>query len=349
MRVGLIGTGAIANLHARAYKNIGFTVRVCTDINAEAGRRFAAANGAEFVERYEDVCGHPDVDFVDVCTLPNFRLEPVELCVRHHKHIQVQKPIATTLAIARAMVATAARGGIILGVVSQHRFDESSRFLEKAIRDGRLGKLLQCDAYIKWHRSDEYYSRPVKGSWATEGGGALINQAIHQVDVLRWLAGPVRELFGAWQIAAVHRIESEDIVNAVLQYENGASGVIQAGTAFWPGYPERMEFHGTKGSAIVTGDRLTTWDVRDDAGEAAPVAGAGASGSSDPMAISLDPFERQFRDFGEAIASGRRPAVSGEDGVAALEIVDAIYRSCRTGQTTTPGQETTSGVVLPKS
>src|SRR6478752_10858284 len=100
MRVGLIGTGAIANLHARAYSNIGFTLRVCTDINPEAGRRFAAATGAEFVERYEDVCSHPDVDFVDVCTFPNFRLEPVTLCAQHGKHIQVQKPIATTIEIA---------------------------------------------------------------------------------------------------------------------------------------------------------------------------------------------------------------------------------------------------------
>jgi predicted dehydrogenase len=335
MKVGLIGTGAIANLHARAYKNIGFTLRACTDINPEAGRRFAAATGAEFVERYEDVCRHPDVDFVDVCTFPNFRLEPVELCAKHGKHVQVQKPIATTLDIAREMVSAAARGRILLSVVSQHRFDESSRFLEGAIRGGRLGKLLQCDAYVKWYRSDEYYSRPVKGSWATEGGGALINQAIHQVDVLRWLAGPVRELFGTWQIAAAHKIESEDIVNAVLQYENGASGIIQASTAFWPGYSERMEFHGTKGTAIVTGDRLTTWDVKDDEGDPAPVAAAGASGSSDPMAISLDPFERQFRDFGDAIATGRPPAVSGQEGCAALEIVESIYRSCRTGEKVT--------------
>jgi len=327
MKVGLIGTGAIAELHARAYKNIGFTLRVCTNRHADKGRGFAARHGAEFVETVAGVCSHPEVDFVDVCTLPDVRLEPVRLAASHRKHVQVQKPIATTLAIAREMIDVAARAGVLLHVVSQHRFDESSRFLHAAIAAGRLGRLLQCDAYVKWYRTDEYYARPGKGTWEVEGGGALINQAIHQVDILRWLAGPVSAVSAFWQIGAAHRIESEDVVSAVLRYANGATGVIQASTAFWPGYPERIEIHGTSGTAIVTGDRLTGWDVRDDEGEPAPVSSAVASGASDPMAISLDSFERQFRDFGEAIATGRQPLVPGEAGYQALEIVDAIYRS----------------------
>jgi len=185
---------------------------------------------------------------------------------------------------------------------------------------------------VKWYRSAEYYSRPIKGSWKTEGGGALINQAIHQVDLLRWLAGPVAEVAATWQLGARHRIESEDVVSAVLRYAGGATGVIQAATAFWPGYPERVELHGTRGTAVITGDRLTTWDVENDSGEPAPVAREVASGASDPMAISDTPFERQFRDFADAIAHGRRPAVSGEEGYQALEVVDAVYRACRSGQ-----------------
>ena len=122
------------------------------------------------------------------------------------------------------------------------------------------------------------------------------------------------------------------MVNAVLRYASGATGVIQASTAFWPGYPERMEFHGAKGTAVITGDKLTAWDVENDSGEPRPVARQVASGASDPMAISLEPFERQFLDFADAIAQGRQPLVSGEEGYQALEIVDAIYRSCRTGQ-----------------
>jgi UDP-N-acetyl-2-amino-2-deoxyglucuronate dehydrogenase len=332
LRVGIIGTGAIANLHARAYKNIGYQVRVCNDVSPEAGKRFADAHGTEFVARYEDVCRHPEVDFVDVCTFPDFRLQPLTLCAESGKHIQVQKPMAIEPKAAREMIAIARRAGIVLGVVSQHRFDECSRFLIEASPAGRLGKLLQCDAYVKWWRSDEYYSRPIKGSWATEGGGALINQAIHQVDLLRWLAGPVSDLFATWQLSAAHRIESEDIVNALIRFSNGATGVIQASTAYWPGYSERVELHGTKGTAVITGDKLTTWDVKDDAGPPAPLASTVKSGSSDPMAISLEPFERQFRDFGDAITSKRAPLVSGEEGLHALEIVDAIYRSCRTGE-----------------
>src|ERR1022692_289215 len=332
MRVGMIGTGAISNLHARAYRNIGYQLTVCTDIFEESGRRFAAQHGAQFVSTYEEVCRHPDVDYVDVCTFPDFRLEPIEICAETKKHVQVQKPISTNLATARRMIDTAREGGILLGVVSQHRFDDASRFLSRAIAQGRLGRLLQCDCYVKWYRAPAYYSRPIKGSWSTEGGGALINQAIHQIDILRWIAGPVQELSGVWQLGALHQIESEDVVNAVVRYASGATGVIQASTAFWPGYTERTEFHGTKGTAVISGDKLTTWDVEDDTGEPPPLAQDAASGSSDPMAISLEPFERQFLDFGEAIRTGREPLVSGEDGYQALEIVDAIYRSCRTGE-----------------
>ncbi|MGB9604306.1 MAG: Gfo/Idh/MocA family protein, partial [Bryobacteraceae bacterium] len=227
LRVGIIGTGAISHKHAQAYANIGYKVTVCTDINEQAGRQFAQRYGAQFLPSYEDVCRHPEVDFVDVCTFPDFRLQPLKICAQTGKHIQVQKPISTNLETAREMIETARRAGIQLGVVSQHRFDDSSQFLYKAIRAGRLGKILQADAYVKWYRTPEYYSRPIKGSWAVEGGGALINQAIHQVDVLRWLIGGVKELFGYWQLGALHKIESEDVVCAVLRYENGATGVIQ--------------------------------------------------------------------------------------------------------------------------
>jgi predicted dehydrogenase len=186
---------------------------------------------------------------------------------------------------------------------------------------------------VKWFRSDEYYARPIKGSWQTEGGGALINQAIHQVDILLHLIGPVAKVNGMWQLGARHKIESEDVVNAQFLYQSGATGVLQASTAFWPGYTERIEIHGTKGSAILSGDRLTAWDVLDDdvanAADPAPLAQPVASGSSDPMAISVTTFERQFSDFAETIHSGREPLSNGEDGYRALEFVLAVYRSCR--------------------
>ena len=261
--------------------------------------------------------------------LPGFRLPAVELSAKSKKHVIVEKPIATNLETARRMMEAAHSAGIQLGVVSQHRFDDSTQFLKQAIADGRLGKIIQADAYVKWYRSAEYYSRPIKGSWAGEGGGALINQAIHQLDVLLYLMGPLDRVSAAWQLGAAHPIESEDVVNALLTYASGATGVLQASTALWPGYPERIEIHGIKGSAIVTGDKLTRWDVQDDTGDPAPIDHAMASGASDPMAISTLTLERQFLEFGDACASGRAPLVSAVDGYRALQAVISVYDSCR--------------------
>lgn len=332
LRVGIIGTGAISHKHAQAYANIGYKITVCTDISREAGERFAAQYGCRFVPTYEELCSHPEVDFVDVCTFPDFRLQPLEIAAKHGKSVQVQKPISTNLETARKMIEVARAAGVVLGVVSQHRFDDSTIFVKRAIAAGRLGRILQADAYVKWWRSEAYYSRPIKGSWAVEGGGALINQAVHQVDVLNYLTGGVHEVFGYWQLGARHKIESEDVICAVMKYTNGATGVIQSSTAFWPGYPERIEIHGTKGTCVFTGDKLTTWDVENDQGEPAPVEMQVMSGASDPMAIPLTPFERQFLDFGNAVKNRTQPLVSGEEGLKALEIVLGIYESCRSGR-----------------
>ena len=333
MNVAIVGTGAIAARHAQAYRNIGYRVTACTDRTPERGAPFAAHWGAEFVETPEELARRADVDFLDVCTFPAYRLAAVELGAHYGKHVLVQKPMAVDLATAAQMIDVARRAGIQLGVVSQHRFDDSILFLKSAIEAGRLGRILQADAYVKWHRSDAYYARPIKGSWAVEGGGALISQAIHQVDMLLHLIGPVSEVYGYWQLGATHKIESEDVVSAVLRYASGATGVIQAATAICPSYPERIEIHGTRGSAIVSGDQLTTWDVLDDTGEPAPVARQQAqSGASDPMAIAIAPFERQLRDFGEACQTGRPPASSGLEGYRALELVCCVYTSCREGR-----------------
>jgi predicted dehydrogenase len=328
MRVGIVGTGAVAWKHAEAYKNIGYQLRACTNTTAARGRKFADATGAELLETVDELCRHPEIDIVDVCTFPAYRLPVVELCARNGKHVLVQKPMAIDLETAGQMIVLARDAGIQLGVVSQHRFDDSVLFLKRAIAEGRLGRILQADAYVKWWRSTEYYARPIKGSWAVEGGGALISQAIHQVDLLLHLVGTVDEVFGYWKLGGVHSIESEDLLSAVLHYSSGALGVIQASTSLWPGYPERLEIHGTKGTAIVTGDQLTAWDVQDDTGDPAPIGRQAASGASIPMAISVVPFERQLSDFGEACKAGRPSACSGLDGFRALQLVKSIYTSC---------------------
>ncbi len=329
MKVGLIGTGAIAHKHAQAYKNIGFEIVAVSNKTEERGRAFAAQWGGEFFLDWADVCRHPKVDFIDLCTFPDVRLAPLKLAADHGKHVQVQKPIALDVATAQEMVDYAKSKNVLLSVVSQGRFNDSILFLKRALAANRLGHVFQADAYVKWWRSDEYYSRPIKGSWAVEGGGSLINQGIHQVDWLLYLMGDVKQVFGQWQLGAPHKIESDDVCSALLTYDSGATGVIQTSTAMWPGFSERIELHGTKGSAILTGDRLTRWEIPNDEGEPAPVAADVASGSSDPMAISLAPLERAFLNFGEAIATGKPPLISGEEGLRALELVQAIYTSAR--------------------
>lgn len=339
MQVGILGTGAIAKKHAQAYKHIGYEIVACTSRNPVSGRQFAEQIGSEFVCTVEELCSYPRIDFVDVCTLPDFRMQPVELCAQAGKHVLVEKPIATDLKTAKQMIVTARKAGIQLGVVSQHRFDDASLFLAGAIAERRLGKILQADAYVKWYRPPEYYSRPVKGSWSGEGGGALINQGIHQIDLLLWLAGPVEEVFGYRQLGALHRIEGEDVINAVLRYSSGATGVIQASTAFWPGSPERIDIHGTNGTAIMTGDHISAWQVKDDCGEPAPVNSNINSGAADPLAISTLPFERQLLDFGQACRAGRAPLVSGIEAFRALQLVTSIYKSCAEGRRIEVAQE----------
>ncbi|MDE3201755.1 MAG: Gfo/Idh/MocA family oxidoreductase [Acidobacteriota bacterium] len=336
MNVGIIGTGAIAAKHAEAYRNIGYKVAACTNRTAETGMAFARKVGAQFIATPEEVAAHPGVDFLDVCTFPAYRLEAVELGARYGKHVLVQKPMAIDLDTAKRMIEVAVKAGIQLGVVSQHRHDESTLFLKRALTQERLGRIVQADAYVKWYRNDAYYARPVKGSWSVEGGGALIGQAIHQVDLLLYLIGAVEQVFGYWQLGALHQIESEDCVNAVLRYSSGATGVIQAATAIWPGYSERIEIHGSKGTAIVTGDQLTTWDVQNDSDDAPPLREQSKSGASEPMAIALTPFELQFAEFGKACSENRAPACSGEDGYRALELVEAIYTSCKEGRPVSP-------------
>jgi predicted dehydrogenase len=333
MRVGLIGTGAIANKHADSYREIGYELLAVSNRSEKKGHAFAQKYGAEFVADYRDLCRRPDIDFVDVCAFPDSRLAMTREAIVHGKHVLVQKPIALKLEEAGEMVRIARQADLRLGVVSQHRFDDATSFLHKAIQQGRLGRILQADTYVKWHRPQAYYDRPGKGTWDVEGGGALINQAIHGVDLLLYLAGPAKEVFADWQLAAAHRMESEDVINALIRYDSGATGVIQAATAFHPGYPERTEIHGTKGTAIITGDKLSAWNVEGDPGDDAPLARQGPdSGASDPMAISIEPMKRQFRDFGDAIKNHRPPVCAGEDGYRALQLVLAAYESARSGK-----------------
>ncbi len=333
MKVGLIGTGAISHKHGDSYQELGFEIVACSNRGEAKGRDFAEKYGAEFHADWRELVARDDVGYVDVCTFPDSHLEIVEECAAKGKSVLLQKPMDLTLDNCRKMIELAKAANIRLGVVSQHRFDDSIIFLKKAMDDGRLGRILQADGYVKWHRPQPYYDRPGKGTWAVEGGGALINQGIHTVDVLMYLAGRVSEIQAQWQLAAAHTMEAEDVVNALVGYQSGATGVIQASTAFWPGFTERIEVHGTKGSAIITGDRLTTWQVEGDSGEDVPLqTGSEDSGAADPMAIPIENLKRGFADFAKAVESGSEPLITGEEGYHALAIVLGVYGAAREGR-----------------
>ena len=333
MKVGLIGTGAIAHKHAEAYAELGYELVAVSNRGEEKGRAYAEQYGAEFVADWQALVGRADLDYVDVCTFPDSHLAIVQECAARGRAVLLQKPMDITLEACRKMIRLAKDADICLGVVSQHRFDDSTIFLKKALEDGRLGRLLQADGYTKWHRPQSYYDRSGKGTWAVEGGGALINQGIHTLDVLMYLAGRTKTIAANWHLAAAHEMEAEDVVNALLTFESGATGVIQAATAFWPGYSERIELHGTKGSATIEGDKLVRWDVQDDPGDDAPLQGASdASGASDPMAIPIENLKRNFANFGQAVVTGSRPLIDGQEGLAALELVLGVYEAARSGE-----------------
>lgn len=273
----------------------------------------------------------PEVQLVIICTLPDSHSSLALQAARSGKHVLVEKPIDISLESAERMVQECRKAGVVLAVVSQKRFTDGARYLHDAILQRRLGSLLQADAYVKWYRDGAYYGRPGKGAWSVEGGGSLINQTIHLVDLLRWMAGPIERLRCEWQLSAAHQIESEDNATALLRYKNGAIGVVQGSTSFYPGFPERLEIHGNEGSAITEGDYLKSWHIKDSSVPPPPqeLFQKSRVGASQPMDISVEPFRRQLENVIGAIRSGSQPLVSGEEGLETLRVVLAMYESAR--------------------
>jgi predicted dehydrogenase len=247
----------------------------------------------------------------------------------------VEKPIEITLSRIDAMLEAAKRAGVVLACVFPFRFSAGVAPVREALASGRLGRLSLADAYVKWHRPQSYYDGSWRGSLALDGGGALMNQSIHTIDLLQWLAGPVTSVFGRTATLA-HRMEAEDTASAVLTFANGALGAIQGATSAWPGDPSRIELHGDRGTIALEDARIVTWKLADAApGEEERMlnleASAG-SGASDPMAIGYERHRRQIVDMIEAIRDGRPPAILGAEARRSVEIIRAIYRSAASGQ-----------------
>jgi predicted dehydrogenase len=333
MKAAIIGTGAVAGHHARAIAATdGIELAGVTNRTREKAEQMAAKYGAKCFPDVPSLLDDPSIDLVIICTFPDSHCEYAVAAARKGKHVLVEKPLDLSLNRAKQTIEACRKAGVTLAVVSQRRFCDGPRYVHDAVRSGKLGKILQADAYVKWYREPAYYARRGKGDWEVEGGGALINQTIHQIDLLRWIVGPVRHLTCEWQIGGLHAIPSEDVAAVLLRYKNDAIGVIQASTAFFPGFPDRIEFHGTKGSVTTEGDFLKQWEVPGCPPPPQEAFQSSTLGSSKPMDIPVEPFCRQLRDVMQAISSNRPPLITGEEGLETLKVVLAMYDSARSGR-----------------
>ncbi|MBS7657349.1 Gfo/Idh/MocA family oxidoreductase, partial [Candidatus Bathyarchaeota archaeon] len=246
------------------------------------------------------------------------------------KNVLVDKPIAINLKEADTMIEAAKRRGVKLGVILQSRFDPIYRRIKKAAEQGIFGRLILGDAIVKWYRTQEYYEKnPWRGCWATEGGGALINQAIHTVDLLVWIMGSPKCLWAQMDTVA-HKIDVEDLAIASIRFSNNALGVVQGSTAIYPGFPTRLEIHGTAGTAVVEGEMLKKWVIVGQEEESTEQVKEGLQSWSRPELMPAVNHASLIMDFAQAILEDRSPYVDGEEGRKSLELVKAIYKSSLT-------------------
>lgn len=332
LNFAIIGVGNIAPVHAAAIRQVpGARLTAVATRNPERGRAFAAEQGAEWHADYREVLARSDVDVVAIASPHNLHLPMTLHAAAAGKHVLCEKPMARTVAECDEMIAACDRAGVLLGVTFQGRFEPLANELKDMLSGGRLGRLLWASSNTVWYRDAAYYrSKPWRGTWAEEGGGVLINQAIHAIDLFISVGGMPSRLT-AQARTLNHEIEVEDVAVAMLEYAGGAMGLIQATTVAYPGYGERLEFYGTQGGVVYhKGEGRLEWHLIDPK-EDGEKRTASSSGAARPMDITADAHGALFREFAEAIRAGGRPRIDGREGRHSVAVVEAIYRSSRTG------------------
>ncbi|MFZ5832092.1 MAG: Gfo/Idh/MocA family protein, partial [Planctomycetota bacterium] len=337
---GIIGCGMIAQFHARAIADLrGAELVACFDQWPEAADKLAAETGCKPYHKLQEMLADPAVDIVTIGTPSGAHMEPAVAAAKAGKHIIVEKPLEITLKRCDAIIDACQKAGVVCSTIFPSRFHEPSQELKRAIEGGRFGRLTVGDAIVKWFRTQQYYdSGAWRGTWELDGGGALMNQAIHSVDLLTWLMGPVVEVRAKTVLLAHERIAVEDVALATVEFANGAVGIIEASTAVYPGYLKRIEIHGDKGSAVMEEEDIKVWDFakpqkRDDAIRARMTEKkSGGGGAADPKAIGHHGHARQFDDVLKAIKKGSQPLIDGPEGRRSVEIILAIYKSAETGK-----------------
>jgi predicted dehydrogenase len=338
---GIVGCGMISSFHARAIADVrGAKLSACFDTREAAAERFAADNHCKSYTKLDAMLADPNVDVVTIATPSGAHMEPAIAAARAGKHVIVEKPLEITLKKCDRIIEECDKSGVKLAAIFPSRFHGSSLKLKRAIEAGRFGRLTIGDAYVKWYRTQAYYdSGAWRGTWALDGGGALMNQAIHSVDLLTWLMGPVVEIQANTATLAHERIEVEDTAVATLKFANGALGTLEATTAAYPGYLKRIEIHGSEGSAVLEEEDLKAWDFvkprKEDKAilEQMRKPKSSGGGASDPAAIGHHGHAMQFRDFLDAVHKNRAPAIDGHEGRRSVEIILGVYKAAETGKT----------------
>ena len=333
--LGIIGTGLIAGFHARAIQDLP-DARVHGFCSVSSGRaaELATEYDCKVYPDYQAMLADPDIDVVTIATASGFHLEPAVAAAQAGKHVICEKPLEVSLERIDAMIAAHEKAGTRLGGIFQNRFTDAMPPLRQAIEQGRFGDLSYAGAYVPWWRPDDYYDGSWHGTWKLDGGGALINQSIHAIDMLCDLMGPV-ESVSAYTAAIAHpQIETEDTGVAVLRFANGAVGVIYGTTASWPGQLKRVEITGSKGTVIYLEDSFTMWQFAEERDEDAEIrrkfGGTDSlGGSSDPGAIKHDNHTRNFAAFLKALDTGEKLALDGTEARKSVALVLAIYQSSR--------------------
>lgn len=331
--IAIVGCGSVSKVHLAALRQIP-EARVCGvwSRSPETTKRYAAENGVRAYESLQAVCNDPEIKIITLCTPPGFHVDQGLQVAAAGKHLIIEKPLDVNYDKGKKLVETYREKGLKLAVIYQNRYTKAAQQVKAAIDQGLLGKLILGDAYVKWYRSPEYYaSADWRGSWEIEGGGSLITQAIHSIDLLQWFMGKVKSISGSVRIVT-HQIQTEDLGAAVLEFENGALGVIEGSTAIVPGFKERLEIHGQKGTIILEGGNIKEWKV-EGCNEADYVQPEKISyGKTDSPSISYVNHQAQLEEIIRNISNGKEPEVNGEEGLKSLEIVLGVYQSSQKGQ-----------------
>jgi len=329
---GIIGLGMIAEVHAKAISELeGCRLVAGFDSFGERAKKFAEDHSCRGYEDLERFLADPELDIITIATPSGLHLDGAVAAARAGKHVIVEKPLEITKA----------RCQEIIDVCAQEGVHDAPRLIKQAIEAGRFGKVVMADAQVKWFRTQAYYdSGAWRGTWKYDGGGALMNQSIHAIDLLQWFMGDVSEVSAFTDTLSHERIEVEDTAVAVLRFKNGAMGVIEGTTSAYPGFLKRIEILGTKGSAVMEEESIIKWQFEQELPEDEAIRNrylhgtATGGGAADPKAIGYHGHKMLFESFAKSIQSDAPIAITGESASKAVEIIEAIYRSAQSNMHT---------------